>query len=215
MVDTSFMEDVRFPVHISWGSVGGPDWLAEIVETGAGEERNTPWSAPLRTYDAKYGVRTHDELYDILSLYHVAMGRLRGFRLKDWTDYRSTAPLQTPTPTDQAIGSGDGATAAFQLTKTYDVSGETFVRTILKPVAGSVRVAVDATEKTLTTHFTVDTATGIVTFTGGNIPTAGQAVAAGFEFDVPVRFDCKMDQVAIRGPIADVPSIFLKELRRP
>ena len=74
MVDTSFMEDVLFPIHISRGSVGGPDWPAEIVETAAGhEERNTPWSAPLRSYDAKYGVRTHDELYEILSLYHAAM----------------------------------------------------------------------------------------------------------------------------------------------
>jgi uncharacterized protein (TIGR02217 family) len=31
--------------------------------------------------------------------------------------------------------------------------------------------------------------TGIVTFTAGNFPTTGQAVTAGFEFDVPVRFD--------------------------
>jgi uncharacterized protein (TIGR02217 family) len=214
MADTSFMDDVIFPVHISRGSVGGPDWLAEIVELASGaEERNTPWAAPRRTYDAKYGVRTWDELYEVLSLYHVAMGRMRGFRVKDWTDYRSGSPLDAPTATDQAIGTGDGATAAFQLKKTYTAGAASLLREIVKPVAGTVRVAVDGVERTLTTHFTVDAATGVVTFTAGNIPALGAVITAGFEFHVPCRFDCKMDQIAMRGPIGDIPSIYLKELR--
>jgi uncharacterized protein (TIGR02217 family) len=215
MPDTSFMDDVIFPVRVSHGTTGGPDWPASIVTlANEEEERNTAWSAPLRRYDAKYGVRTHDELYEILKLYHAAMGRLRGFRLKDWTDYRSGPPLLTPTPLDQTIGTGDGVAAAFQLVKNYLVGAHGHVRTIVKPVADTVRVAVAGVEKTLTTHFTVNAATGVVAFTDGNIPATGQAVTAGFEFHVPVRFDCAMEQVAVRGPIGDIPSIYLKELRR-
>lgn len=213
-VDTSFMEAVVFPVHVSRGSQGGPDWPAEIVTLASGrEERNTPWAAPLRSYDARYGVRTMAELHEILSLYHAALGRLRGFRFKDWTDCRSKSPDLAPTATDQTIGVGDGTTAAFQLLKTYAFGGQSFVRVIKKPVAGTVLVAVDGTPKTITTHWTLNAATGVVTFTGGNIPTAGQVVTAGYEFHVPVRFDGRMDQVAVRGPIGDIPSIWLKELR--
>jgi uncharacterized protein (TIGR02217 family) len=209
-----FLDDVVFPVHISWGTLGGPDWRVDIVEKASGfEERNSPWAAPLRSYDARWGVRTHDELYDILKLYHVAGGRLRGFRLKDWTDYRSGPPLQAPTALDQTIGTGDGTTAAFQLQKAYTAGASSFTRTIVKPVAGTVKVAVAAVEKTEGAHFTVDHSTGIVTFTGGNIPAMGAAVTAGFEFHVPVRFDARLDQIAIRGPIGDIPSIPLKELR--
>src|SRR5690606_23346607 len=111
---TAFMDDAIFPIHVSAGSPGGPDWPAEIVTLDSGrEERNTAWSAPLRTYDARFGVRTPAELYEVLSLYHVALGRLRGFRFKDWTDYRSAAPNAAPTATDQALGTGDGAATSF------------------------------------------------------------------------------------------------------
>jgi len=214
MPDTSFMDDVIFPIHISWGSAGGPDWPADIVELGSGfEERNTKWSAPLRYYDARYGVRTHDELYEILALYHVAMGRLRGFRLLDWTDYRSGPPQTPVSPLDQTLGTGDGAIATFQLKKVYTAGAGSFTRDIKKPIAGTVRVSVDGVEKTLNDDFTVAVSTGIVTFTEASIPAMGEVVTAGFEFHVPVRFDGRMDQTAIKATIGDIPSIPLKELR--
>ena len=56
------------------------------------------------------------------------------------------------------------------------------------PVNGTVEISVAGVPKTETTHYTVDYATGMVTFTPGNIPAAAQAVTATFEFDVPVRF---------------------------
>ena len=44
-------------------------------------------------------------------------------------------------------------------------------------------------------------------------PDAATAITAGFTFHVPVRFDARMDQIAICGTIGDIPSIPLKELR--
>ncbi len=213
MPDTSFMDDVIFPIHISWGSAGGPDWPADIVELGSGfEERNTNWSAPLRYYDAKYGVRSHDELYEILSLYHVAMGRLRGFRLLDWTDYRSGPPQSEPSALDQALGTGDGTTAAFNLVKTYSVGPHSFIRRIAKPF-GTILVAVDGATQTLNDQYVVDMQTGVVTFTEGNVPAEGAEITWGGQFHVPVRFDGRMDQTTIKATIGDIPSIPLKELR--
>lgn len=206
----TFIDAAIFPIHVSQGSPGGPDWPAEIVELSSGhEERNSSWSSPLRVYDAKFGVRTQAELYEVLSLYKVAMGRLRGFRFLDWTDYRSAAPTATPTATDQALGTGDGIVTAFQLIKRYSFAGETFDRTITRPY-GTTLVAVDGVPTAA--GWTIDKATGIVTFAAA--PANGVVLTWGGQFHVPVRFDCKLDQISLRtAVIGDIPSIFLKELR--
>ena len=64
----------------------------------------------------------------------------------------------TPTALDQTIGVGDGTTTVFQLSKTYGASFDPYLRPITKPVAGSVKVAVDGIE--LTSGFRVDPLTG-------------------------------------------------------
>ena len=97
--------------------------------------------------------------------------------------------MQAPAPADQRIGTGDGATSAFQLVKTYGAAHAPYERLIAKPVAGSVRVAVSGVEQAAATAFACDVATGLVTFAAGHVPAAGAAITAGFEFDVPVRFD--------------------------
>jgi uncharacterized protein (TIGR02217 family) len=205
-----FLDDQLFPVHISRGSAGGPDWPAEIVTLASGrEERNTRLSEPLRSYDAAYSVRTREELYEILELYYMAMGRLYGFRMLDWTDYRSRAPHLAPVFTDQALGTGDGTKTVFQLAKTYGSGLNAFKRLIDKPY-GTIEVGFNGAK--LADGFAVDMATGLVTFDAP--PSLGAALTWGGQFHVPVRFDCKLDQVSLRSAaIGDIPSIMLKELR--
>lgn len=204
------MNAAIFPVHVSQGSPGGPDWPAEIVTRADGtEERNTRWAAPLRTYDARFGVRTPAELYEVLSLYHAALGRLRGFRFLDWTDYRSGSPNLAPTASDQALGIGDGETTQFQLAKTYSFAGQSFTRAITRPF-GTTLIAVNGTPTG--SGWSVAGATGIVTFDAA--PANGAVLTWGGQFHVPVRFDCRLDQISLRSAaIGDIPSIFLKELR--
>lgn len=208
---TPFLEDQLFPVHVSAGTTGGPDWPAQIVELSSGhEERNTRVSLPLRTYDAKYGVRSPDELYAVLELYYVAMGRLKGFRLKDWSDYRSKGPHQPPAATDQDLATGDGVTKAFQLTKRYSRGVHDFFRPIRKPVDGTVLIGVDGAATA--SGWTLEASTGIVTF--ADAPAGGAELTWGGEFHVPVRFDCRLDQISHRSAtIGDIPSILLKEIR--
>jgi uncharacterized protein (TIGR02217 family) len=100
------------------------------------------------------------------------------------------------------------------LAKTYGGAFSAYVRAINKPVAGSVRVAVAGVEATAGTAFTVDTTTGIVTFLAGHIPPDGAAITAGFQFDVPVRFDTdylEIDHAAFAA--GAIPKIPLVEIR--
>jgi uncharacterized protein (TIGR02217 family) len=59
------------------------------------------------------------------------------------------------------------------------------VRTVTKPVEGTVKVYLDGAEQL--SGWSVDTTTGLVTF--GMPPALGVDVTTAFEFDVPVRFD--------------------------
>ncbi|MEJ8573117.1 DUF2460 domain-containing protein [Microbaculum marinum] len=205
--------EIRFPSGISRSASGGPERRTQVVTLGSGhEERNQQWADSRRRYDAGSGIKTADELHAAVAFFEERRGRAYGFRWRDWSDYKSCAPLGTPGPDDQTIGTGDGTTATFQLVKTYGGAHLPWVRTITKPVSGTVRVAVDAVEQTEGADFSVDATTGQVTFSSP--PAAGLAVTAGFEFDVPVRFDTDrldIDLAGLRhGDIARIPVIEIR-----
>ncbi len=259
----AFSEAPRFPDDISQGSSGGPRYNTKVVATQAGfEDRRVLWSSVRHQYNAGYGMRSDGDIYEVLAFFHAMNGRAHEFRFKDWSDYKSGNVADAITVSDQTIGNGDGTTAAFQLKKTY-TKGLSYVRTINKPVSGTIRLAIGGIEST--TNFSAATTTGIVTidditrtvtlatttnpiqittsanhglvagdtaylstFTGDwsalngaryavtiidsdtftvavdgtgftsyssnggqldTVPQSGEAVTAGFEFDVPVRFD--------------------------
>ena len=160
-------------------------------------------------------MRTLDALAAVIAFFEERRGRLYGFRFRDRADARSCAPSQTPGPADQRIGTGDGATLAFQLVKTYGAAHAPYERIIAKPVAGSVRVAVDGVEQA-PTAFACDPATGLVTFAAGHVPATGAAITAGFAFDVPVRFDTdELDIDLSAFEAGAIPQIPLVEIVRP
>ena len=204
--------EVRFPDNISRGARGGPERRTQIVELASGdEERNASWANSRRRYDVAYGIRRADDLAAVVAFFEARNGRLHGFRFKDWGDHKSCLPSGAPTPTDQVIGTGDGAAAAFQLVKRYASGSQTWVRTITKPVAGSVAVALDGAPQT--SGWSVDITTGVITFT--TAPGAGVAITAGFEFDVPVRFDTDVLDVTLDlERLGSITSIPLLEIRR-
>lgn len=207
--------DIRFPLEIALGARGGPERRTEIVTTATGrEERNARWAHSRRKYDAGYGVKSITRLAEVIAFFEERRGRLYGFRFRDRLDWTSAPGNATPTPLDQAIGSGDGVRSEFQLTKRYGGSFAPYARPIVKPVAGSVRIAVNGVEKVLGTHFALDAATGAITFQNGYIPASGAAVTAGFIFDVPVRFDTDFLEFDLSGFEAGaIPAIPLVELR--
>lgn len=282
----AFIETPRFPDNIARGSSGGPSYNTSVItyESGA-EKRNANWLYPIHRYQVAYGVRHMRDLEQLIAMFHAARGRANAFRYKDFADFKSCALAAVPSATDQTLGTADGATAQFQLIKTYVAGASTKTRQILKPVTGTVKIALGGVEQP--SGWTVDTTTGMVTFTttargviavnqaskwfavAGNVvseysagqsisitgstgnngvytvvsatyttqtqitvsqsipssvadgtltvgqPNAGSVVTAGYEFDVPVRFDSDTLSTVLESyqlGSADVPLI---EVRNP
>ncbi|MEL6522955.1 MAG: DUF2460 domain-containing protein [Pseudomonadota bacterium] len=205
--------EVRFPASLSFGSAGGPERRTEVVTLANGfEERNTPWTHSRRRYDAGMGVRSLDDIGLLLAFFEARRGQLYGFRWKDWADYKSGPPSEDVGYTDQQIGVGDGTQDVFQLSKTYVSGDHSYTRPIAKPVSGTVRVAVNGIELTEDVDFALDLVGGAVTLV--DVPLAGAQVTAGFEFDVPVRFDTDRIQSSVASfEAGDVPSVPVVEVR--
>jgi len=207
--------DVRFPTAISRNAQGGPERRTDVVVLGSGyEERNSRWADSRRSYNAGYGVKSLADLAEIIAFFEERRGRLHAFRWRDPMDWKSCAPNAAPAALDQVIGTGTGAQAAFQLKKVYGSAFAPWTREIKKPVAATVKLAVAGAEQTAGTHFAIDAATGIVTFLAGHIPASGQSVTAGFEFDVPVRFDTDKLEINLSGFTSGaIPNIPIVEVR--
>ena len=205
--------EVRFPDDISRGARGGPERRTQVVELASGdEERNASWANSRRRYDAAYGIRRADDLAAVVAFFEARNGRLHGFRWKDWGDYQLRPAV------DAGHADRPGARhrrrrrpTAFQLVKRYESGAQAWVRRIVKPVAGTVRVARGGVEAV--SGWSVNATTGIVTFDAA--PGAGVLVTAGFEFDVPVRFDTdRLDVTWDLDRLGSIASIPLVEVRR-
>jgi uncharacterized protein (TIGR02217 family) len=205
--------DVRFPPSLSFGALGGPERRVEIVTLQSGhEERNAPWAHARRRWDAGMGLRSLDDLADLVAFYEARGGMLHAFRWKDWSDHRSCAPSREPGPFDQEIATGDRTTAAFPLRKAYASGGATYWRPVTKPVPGTVRVAVAGVPLREGVDWTLDAATGTVAF--ALPPDRGAPITAGFEFDVPVRFDTPRIAVQVSSfGAGEAPSVPVLEVR--
>lgn len=202
--------EIRFPASLSLGAIGGPERRTEIVTLTSGhEERNTPWQHSRRRYDAGTGLQSLDDIEEIIAFFEARRGQMAGFRWKDWADHKSCPPSKKRNFEDQVIATGDSVSTEFQLIKTYASGAESYVRPIAKPVEGTVTVGLAGELQVLGQHFDVDVSTGLITFV--DAPLAGTLVTAGFEFDVPVRFDTDRIQSSMSrfqaGEVPDVPVI--------
>ena len=256
--------ETRLSDKVSYGFQGGPQYLTKITRLPSGQEsRNRERTYPIHIYQAEYGVKTQADMASLLDAFRVSGGMHGGFRIKDWQDFKSCGPAGTIAFDDQSLGTGDGATLAYQSKKTYTFGAGSEVRLIKKTVSGTELAGIGGVEQT--SRFSFDSTTGILTFsadiqktctgatsaspteltftghglttgdtayfttftgdwaalngnryvvtvTGANtltipvnasgftaysanggqlntIPQTGESVTAGFEFDVPVRFD--------------------------
>jgi uncharacterized protein (TIGR02217 family) len=210
---TAFHE-VRFPIGVAFGAVGGPERRTEIVVLGSGrEERNSRWAHARRRFNAGTGIRSLDDLATVIDFFEERRGRLHGFRFRDPTDFKSCLPSGEPGPEDQVLGTGDGERRAFALRKRYGGSHAPYWRPIEKPLEGSVRVSVDG-EEIGAGHLDIDATTGVVTMSAAKTPAEGAVVTAGFRFDCPVRFDTDRLEIDLAAFEAGaVPVVPIVEIR--
>ena len=185
-----------FPLALGREAEVAPELSTAIVTSASGREvRNAEWAEARTRYDVGPGVRSEEDIAALLAFFRARMGPARGFRLRDPFDWQAE---------DAAIGTGDGANTMFALVKQY---GEV-ARRITRPVAGTVRVAVDGAEVAFSLG-----AGGVVTLDVP--PAAGAVVTASFVFDVPVRFAEDRLSVSratfLAGAAANVPLVEVRE----
>ncbi|WP_298743377.1 DUF2460 domain-containing protein [uncultured Brevundimonas sp.] len=201
--------EVRLPARLAFGSTGGVERRTDVVTLGSGfERRSSPWAHGRRRYLIGASLRSLDDMAALTGFFEARRGRLYGFRLRDFADFKSCPPSGAITAQDQGLGVGDGVRTTFELSKRYGEGEEAAVRRIHKPVAGTVRLALAGAELAAGT-FEVEPTTGTVILQS---PAAeGVVVTAGFEFDVPVRFDADRLDVTLEsfaaGRMAAVPLI--------
>jgi uncharacterized protein (TIGR02217 family) len=205
-----FLEE-RLPVGIQMGATYGDDFQVEITKTASGREyRRLVHPYPVRHYSITY-IATAPELWNkLIALYHRCYGMYAGFRVKAMDDFTTNANTAAPTALDQPLKRVSAG--VYQLQKQYGAGASPLsiglpVRTIYKPVAGTVKCAVNGVT---TTAFSVDATTGLVTFTSD--PGAGADVTGGCEFDIPFRFNSQITLSHVAVDLRETQTIEIVEL---
>lgn len=211
MPDFQAFHDVQFPTAISFGATGGPEWRNEIVALTSGrEKRNARQSMSRRRFDAGTGMRSLDDVHEVMRFFEARRGSLHAFRFRDPFDWKSGALNAAISASDQPLGAGDGTRLRFMLTKTYGSGGDAYERRIRLPGIEGLKIAVDGAAMA-SGQFSFDTATGEVVL--DDAPSPGSLVTAGYEFDVPVRFDVEHLSISlIAFKAGQIPTIPLLEV---
>lgn len=173
----AFIESPRFPDDIAFGATSGMAYSTDLVVVASGyEHRNANWSQARRRWEVGF-TRTQAQMDTIIAFFHATAGRAHGFRFKDYADY-------TVASTAGRVGSaaiGNGTPGPFQLVKRYASGASTHDRDIRKPLTATIYK--NAVAQTLTTHYTLDTTTGLVTLVAlDSKAITGHTVGASHQF---------------------------------
>lgn len=188
-----------FPECPGFGFTAQPQYLVKInARSGGFENINRRWPRPLTTYVAvPMPQRSDVDVQAVLYFWHAVGGMARRFLFKDWTDFQSS-PIGVVPAADQplqlVVTIAGGAT--YQMKKLYTVGSLTQERDITRPVASTIRVYSNVTEKT---NFTIDENTGLIQAGDGDTLTAW-----GGEFYVPARFDSQLSIMVVDKEIQGV-----------
>lgn len=161
-----FLEE-RLSDLVRYGSSYTDEYAVDIVQTSGGQEyRALVHPFPLRKFDVSYLLDNDKTYAELQAVYHRAHGRFAGFRVRCYDEWSSNGRTGTPTAFDQSMGLV--SSGVYQLRKYYGLdktAGATgyAYREIKKPVAGTVKVGIGATE-IRSADWSVVTTTGRVTF---------------------------------------------------
>jgi uncharacterized protein (TIGR02217 family) len=158
--------------------------------SGGYESRNQDWPILLWEYECQLRNRSITVIRSLLSHFLGRRGPANTFPLLDPLDNELT---------DENIGTGDGVTAAFQIKKTYSDTDRPYQRILT--IVSNLVVKVNGVTKTLTTDYTVSN--GLITFGGGDIPSAAQAVTVTCDYLIQVRYKDDTFPVVISSGLWD------------
>jgi uncharacterized protein (TIGR02217 family) len=191
-------KDIIFPHDISEGSDAATLFSTQVNEVASGhDQRMSLWDYPKMEFNVAYGVRTMEQLHDLIRFFRAVRGKLYSFRYLDKLDctssfatYEEARAADDITPFDQEIGIGDNVNNTFQLRKNYDFETEQSQRPIIKPIEDTVSVAVAGEE---ITWFLCDYSTGKISihsridedWTGVTLATVGDVAQKRWRLTVP------------------------------
>jgi len=179
----SFFEVEALPRAIGFQRVGGPQFNTGIIGVQSGQEqRNRNWTFARAEYQASVVTpvsaigSTDTFIEQVRTAFLMVGGMADGFRFYDHLDC-----IAVNEPMVLVSGS------IWQLQKTYSLGGRTYVRTITKPITGTVldyRGVALADTLTLSTGTvsSADNTTGKITISG-----AVGTPHASFQYHIPVR----------------------------
>lgn len=202
-------DDVLYPFPLGRSTAVSPEFSTSITVTASGHERrNSLWSDARVHFDVGPGIRSEDELSELIAFFRARRGPAKGFRISDPFDHSSNAMTGAPTMLDQLLGIGDGFNADFQLIKSYGPGSNPQTRPITRPRSETLLVSIDGTPS----FDWVLGDSGLLKFS--QAPAEGAEVHAGFLFDVPVRFaEDRIDISCVNFEAGEAPSVPLIELR--
>lgn len=192
-------DNVRLPVDIERGAVGGPSFRTTVITLANGDEqRNQEWEYSRDKFNIGYGIQRRADMEAVYAFFQARGGRARGFRFRNWLDFQVVG---------QPVGIVEGVPTQRQLIRPYaDVANQTF-RIVTHPVAETLKVYVNMV---LTTEYELGD-NGVLTFPAD----PGANVRATFDFDLPARFDNDDLNVQLNTyKEGSFPSIQIVELRR-
>lgn len=195
--------ECEMPRSIGLVPTGGDEFNTTVNPgIGGDEQRNKNWSRARRRFMLAFNGKDF-EYYKLVRAFFLNVGGMADAFRMYW-------PLDSQA-TGETIGTGDGVITAFQLKKSYSVGSRSYSFTIKKPITAdvetfdgtfltnTVKVYDNGVLKTLTTDYTVDSTTGIVTFV--TAPVTGHLITADCQFHIPVRFDTdSMASIQVLSP---------------
>lgn len=194
----------QFPVDISYGSSGGPEYFTEVLNTTSGSEiRSSKIYNPKMKFNISTGVKNKQQIDQIIQFFRCCKGRNIAFRYKDWNDFKGqNEPMKTID--DNTL----------QLLKTYNLNEKIVEeRIITKPVKNTVIIQLNG-EIIPDTQLNIDYTTGRITLLNHKVNQRNTRFTANFEFDVPVRFNTDYLPVTIENNnFYSLPEIELVEVK--
>lgn len=166
-----------FPDTLAEGAEGGRDWNTHVIRTGGGQvETDQKWPVPLGTWRIEQRNRTLEEAQVLQNFFHTVRGRAFGFRFLDPLDsFMNNVPAARLTST------------TFQMRQAYRFGGETLYLNVKKPAPGDPHLLIRfGTVAATPDTYTVNTATGIITFFAAL--NANIVVNVSGTYHIPVMF---------------------------
>jgi len=176
---------VYLPDDISRGLEWADRGMLDVVRLGSGyESRNTRFAQPLRRASLGMALETAAKRAQMKAIYRITREGLYSFGARDWSDYEV---LTTSQGVFQDAGGG-----LLQFAQRYTEGSESVEAIITLLESSSIVVYDGAVQLTLTTDYTFNAKTGILTPVGGSQPD-------GWTGRTYVRCCFDMEELRMRG----------------